>query len=229
METTTEQERDKKRPRPSTSNEKDPTRPAAPNGNPTEVAGHSKIEDPATRAATIVASRDGESGGSIPTNPPGDPHLPTLSKRAIKDNNVPTFRLARKLQKLNLRAQNHVNNLGSLLEAGRVPKGLNVRRFPLNIPNPSVSFQLQWDKAHMELSQRLTRLLYEFWCNKLKESGQDLDELNRNLESKCTLDEHAHVVELLASSRKEYLNELNARNAKKVQIQEPMEEGETTE
>ncbi len=175
----------------------------------------------------MVASRDEESGGSTLTNQPGDPHPPTLSKRAIKDNNVPMFRLARKLQKLNLRAQNHVNNLGSLLEAGRVPKGLNVRRFPLNIPNPSVAFQLQWDKAHMELSQRLTRLLYEFWCKKLEESGQDLDELNKNLESKCTLDEHAHV-ELLASSRREYLNELNTRNAKKVPTQEPMEEGETT-
>ena len=75
----------------------------------------------------------------------------------------------------------------------------------------------------MELSKKLTNLLYEFWKEKLEESAQDLVELNNNLKSKCTPDEHIHVLQLLEDSKQEYLKEINSRNAKKVQTMQLVE------
>ena len=63
-----------------------------------------------------------------------------------------------------------------------------------------------------------------FWSRKQEESDQDLQALNEMLKSKCTLDEHAHIVQLLADSRQEYLKEINERNAKKVRVPPTVEE-----
>ncbi len=225
-----DKQRDAKRPKPSTSG--DMTNNIAtptPKDNQQDGTGASISEDhPVTSQSTASegAHAEATTGGPPSVIQGGDPHPVTLSRRAIKDQNVPTFRLARKLQKLNIRAKNHVNNLGSLLAAGRVPKGLTVRRFPINVPNPSVSFQLQWDRAHMELSQKLTNLLYQFWLKKEEETDFELQELNDSLKSKCTPEEHAHVMELLADSRNEYLIEINSRNAKKIRTPQPVAETE---
>ena len=80
----------------------------------------------------------------------------------------------------------------------------------------------------MELSKKLTNLLFEFWTEKLQESEKDLATLHGTLKSKCTLEEHSHILNLLADSKQEYINKINARNAKKVRAMEPMEAEETT-
>ncbi len=149
--------------------------------------------------------------------------MATSARPAIKQNNVPTFRMTRKLQKLQIRARNNLNNLERFINSGRIPKGLTVRRFPLNIPNPSVHFQLQWDQAHMELSMKLTKLLCEFWREKLEETELEVTKLTSQLESKCSISELSHVKEVLETAREEYLSEIRARNAKKVSTEKPME------
>ena len=75
--------------------------------------------------------------------------------------------------------------------------------------------------------KKLTNLLYEFWTGKLEESTQDLLELNTTLKSKCTPDEHTHVMDLLADSKQEYINEINSRNAKKIQTTKKVASPET--
>ena len=97
-------------------------------------------------------------GGTTPAESKNDPHQPTSGGTKISETNVPIFHMCRKLQKLSIRAYNHQSNLSKLIENKCVPKGLSVCRFPLNIPNPSVSFQIRWDAAHMELSTKLTKL-----------------------------------------------------------------------
>ncbi len=183
-----------------------------------------QIEDQNKPSVTApLAAAPQSVGGPPPTNSSGDPQMATSARPAIKQNNVPTFRMTRKLQKLQIRARNNLNNLETFINNGRIPKGLTVRRFPLNIPNPSIQFQLQWDQAHMELSMKLTKLLCEFWREKLQETETEVTKLTSELESKCSISELTHVKEVLDTAREEYLTEIKERNAKKVSTEKPME------
>ena len=188
---------------------------------PSEV----QIEDQNKSAVTApLAAAPQTSGGPTIMNSSNDPQTTTSGRPTIKQNNVPTFRMTRKLQKLQIRARHNFNNLESFVNTGRIPKGLTVRRFPLNIPNPSISFQLQWDQAHMELSMKLTKLLHDFWREKLEETELEVTKLTSELESKCSVSELSHVNGVLQTVREEYLTEIRARNAQKVSTEKPMEQ-----
>ncbi len=198
------------------------TTPAEPEKrDPREVPIEDQNKSPG--AAPLVAAPQ-SAGGSLLAKQTDDPQMTTSGRPTIKQHNVPTFRMTRKLQKLQIRARNNLNNLESFINAGRIPKGLTVRRFPLNIPNPSVTFQVKWDQAHMELSMKLTKLLHEFWLEKLDETNTEVTKLASELENKCSITELSHVNEVLQTAREEYLSEIRARNAQKVSTEKPMEE-----
>ncbi len=177
-----------------------------------------------SKDAAPLAAAPQSAGGALLAKTPDDPQMTTSGRPTIKQHNVPTFRMTRKLQKLQIRARNNLNNLESFIDAGRIPKGLTVRRFPLNIPNPSISFQLRWDQAHMELSMKLTKLLHEFWREKLEETELEVGKLASELQNKCSVSELSHVNEVLQTAREEYLSEIRARNAQKVSTEKPMEQ-----
>ena len=139
--------------------------------SPCDVPNEDQIKSPETAP---LAAAPQIAGGRSSTTPQ---LIATSGCQTIKQHNVPTFCMTRKLQKLQIRARNNLNNLESFITAGWISKGLTVRRFPLNIPNASITFQLKWDQAHMDLSMKLTKLLHEFWHEKLEETELEVAKL----------------------------------------------------
>ncbi len=122
-------------------------------------------------------------------------------KNQISENNVSTFRILRKLTKSALRAEHNKQKLENLVREGRLPKGLGVRRFPLNVPNPSLALQIRWDEAHTKLSKELTILMIEFWEERHHKVKKDIEELNLKLRTEASKAEQDISIAIERSQR----------------------------
>ena len=147
------------------------------------------------------------SGGSTPEIIQA-PRRPTP---LITDKNVSTFRILRKLTKGATRSVFNKNKLENLIREGRLPKGLGVRRFPLNVPNVSLSLQIKWDEAHTRLSRELTLLMVEYWEEREYNLNKDIADLKRKLSNEATKEEFEHIEKLLRKYIEETEDELQRR------------------
>ena len=98
-----------------------------------------RYEDAQEDGITTIAGEESMNGGSTSTIINGSNRTTTQ----ISEPNVATFRILRKLSKALTRANFNKDKLEKLVREGRLPKGLAVRRFPLNVPNPSLGLQLK--------------------------------------------------------------------------------------
>ncbi len=154
----------------------------------------------------------------------------------ITEKNVSTFRILRKLTKGSTRATFNKCKLELLVREGRLPKGLGVRRFPLNVPSASLSLQIKWDEAHTRLSRELTMLMIEYWEEREHNLNKDITDLTRKLRTDATKEEFEHIEKLLHKYTEETEDELRRREEerkKKIRpedvLGEPEEENEAEE
>ncbi len=163
------------------------------------------------------------------------PELNQAPKRPtplITDKNVSTFRILRKLTKGTTRAIFNKNKLENLVREGRLPKGLGVRRFPLNVPSASLALQIKWDEAHTRLSRELTLLMIEYWEEREYNLNKDIADLTRKLRNESTQEEFQHIEQLLHKYTEETEDELRRREEerkKKVRKESNLDEPEEEE
>ena len=106
------------------------------------------------------------------------------------------------------RANFNQTKLEKLVHEGQLPKGLGVRRFPLNVPNPSLGLQLRWDEAHTCLSRELTLLMIEYWEERNNKLQKDIKDLKKKLKEEATKEEIEHIAKLLNKYTEETEDEL---------------------
>ena len=138
----------------------------------------------------------------------------------ISDQNVSKFRILQKLTKGLTRAKYNKEKLEKLITAGKLPKGLGVRRFPLNVPSPSLKLQLRWDEAHTNLSRELTFLMIEYWEERKNKLLLDINEIEETLNAEATKEEVTHIQSLLKKYVEETEDELQRREERRKKIRE---------
>ena len=156
----------------------------------------------------------------------------TKQTLVISDKNISTFRILRKITKGATRAQYNKQKLEKLVREGRLPKGLGVRRFPLNVPNVSLALQIRWDEAHTRLSRDLTLLMIDYWDEREQNLNKDIKDLNHKLRSEASKSEVEHIEQLLKKYTQETKDELQRREEerkKKIREENGVDEPEEEE
>ena len=134
---------------------------------------------------------------------------------------VPTFRLCRKLVKTSVKAKHTANKLDSLIKSGRTPRGLTPNRFPLQVPSPSATLQLQWDVAHVQLSKTLTCLLKDYWFGLAEKSTKQLHDLLAGMSTTTAADQLQRLKDILRKCQDDVERDLVLRSRPKPKGNQP--------
>ena len=89
-----------------------------------------------------------------------------------------------------LKASHHANIMSQHIEHGTTPRGLQAN-VTTQIPEISTSFQMRWERAHINFANALTNLLQEYWTTRTADltttcKNNEMTEINLLL-SKITL------------------------------------------
>ena len=85
---------------------------------------------------------DNEFEDAAATSETDDAEKAPTPPSSISEQNVPVFRLLRKIDKALIKAEHHSENLTLLLNTNKLPKGLSIRRIPLRLQDISIDTRL---------------------------------------------------------------------------------------
>ena len=168
---------------------------------------------PSTSTATLT-------DGDMDTTGPVDPKRNKITR--ISQDNVPSFRILRKVAKALTRATYNKETLETALREKRLPKGLSPSKIPLKIPDVSIKTQLAWESAHVELNKTLTNILKNHWEERCKLLAEDYEKTLKGIRNRSKPEEVQFILNLILQYQTETVTALDARTAKKIQAQKKM-------
>ena len=120
-----------------------------------------------------------------------------IKQPRISEDNIPTFRILRKLAKSLIRAQYNHSTLDTSLQEKRLPKGLCPNKIPLKIPEVSTKTQIAWEHAHNNLNKQLTTILRDHWKERITILQEDYDNTLITIQENSTPEELQHIKSLI--------------------------------
>ena len=115
----------------------------------------------------------------------------------LTDNCLVYYRTLRKIQKGLLKASHHANIMTQHVERGTTPQGLQAN-VTTQIPEISTSFQMRWERAHLDFASVLTTLLKEYWSTRTAELITRKEELLSEATKTCKTNEMTEINLLLS-------------------------------
>ena len=186
-----------------------------------------------TDADLISAEKDahnpqeGASNQAIPTRPEAPKGNQTSDPIRIPPEIVPSFRIIRKQVKALTRANYNYDTLDNAIKEHRLPKGLSPSKIPLTVPDVSTKIQLAWEKAHVDLNQRLTDLLGTHWKNRKEDLAKEYKSTIKFIKDNSNDKVLGHIIELLSRYKLETVITLYDRTQKKMASTKRMDKKET--
>ena len=104
-----------------------------------------------------------------------------------------------------VRSKHHDATLTRLISEHRIPKGLAIKRLPINLPDIPVDIKICWEDAHLEFSRSIMRILLSYWSTRTRKLQTEIAELRASFEPKCSEPEQQLIKHLitLAESQEE--------------------------
>ena len=152
-----------------------------------------------------------QAGGSTDNNPEPNKELPGNLQGRIRA----LLRLARQRAK----ATHHLEGLTTNLEKDTPPVGL-VPRIRPQIPSPSITFTIEWQDRLQETGIHLTKLLIDFWKERLDTANKEAEPLETELKRRASEEEWNRIETLIDEAYRGVQMELKRKKPRQRQGQD---------
>jgi hypothetical protein len=126
----------------------------------------------------------------------------------------PIYKLLRRQNTKLVVAQHHRTFLEKLREQNQAPKGLKVKVATTTVELPRLLY-IKWETAHIELSNKLRDILWEYWTLQVQSHRNEIQDTIRELSSLCTQEELVIINSSIEKICKKKTEELTNRTNKK--------------
>ena len=99
------------------------------------------------------------------------------TQQSISDKNHVSFKVLKKLHIQLTRTKHHITYLEKCERTKTIPKSLRVTLTP-QVPVVNSFLQLKWEQAQIDFGLTLTRILLEYWENRLKSITEEIKVIN---------------------------------------------------
>ena len=154
----------------------------------------------ATKRQRVNSAQEINSNPTTPfVSPTGSrTNLNETKQVVLTDNCLIYYRTLRKIQKGLLKATHHLTIMNQHCERGTTPRGIQAN-ITTQLPDISPTFQLEWERAHLDFASTLTRLLSTYWLERkvqLTETETKTKLLN-DIAKTCKTEELTEITDLL--------------------------------
>ena len=110
----------------------------------------------------------------------------------IQPKHQSRFNALTKLYTTRDQSQHHIDFLTTSIFAGRTPKGLK-KKITAQIPNPDITFMLDWEQAHIDFGMKLTETLQKFWTRHQSNIDTLINDISLHLETSAPTKEFKFI------------------------------------
>ena len=174
---------------------------------------------------TQGAAADGAAASTSTVAPAGEEEK---TGNRITEDNVPNFRILRKIAKSLTRAKYNQKTLEAAIKEKRLPKGLSPAKIPLKLPDVSIETQIAWEEAHTHLNKSLTLILQKHWEDRSMQLATDYEKTLAGIRGRSSPEELTYILKLINQYEVETTDTLNARTTKKIQKEKTVATEEET-
>ncbi len=105
-----------------------------------------------------------------------------------------------------------------MIEEFRIPKGLSLKRLPLNLPDIPPEIKIRWEDTHLEFSRSLMKVLLSYWSNRTQQLTTETNQLREGLLEKCDDNESELIGHLLTLASTQEQLKLLDKNGKAIPL-----------